>query len=122
MEGLFKQGCFRKHYYSSLSREQCQHVYGSRFHHKINCSPKTGVPTFFKKRLVIMGNRMQKGEDYVEAFSPVPCSTAARVMMSIAAALDLEIHSCDFLQAFIQASWADLPEKVPEFFIRPPSG
>eukprot|EP00961_Rhodomonas_salina_P215343 2908492-Rhodomonas_salina.1 len=42
--------------------------------------------------------------------------------MSMAAALDLEMHCVDFLQAFIQADWAVLPEKAPQFFISPPSG
>jgi len=42
--------------------------------------------------------------------------------MSIAAALDLEMHAIDLSQAFIQASWADLPEKAPQIFIRPPDG
>eukprot|EP00961_Rhodomonas_salina_P254599 3440533-Rhodomonas_salina.1 len=65
---------------------------------------------------------MKQGESYVDAFAPVPRSTAGRVMMSLAAALDLEMHACDLSQAFIQASWADLPEKVPQFFIRPPQG
>eukprot|EP00961_Rhodomonas_salina_P079377 1066685-Rhodomonas_salina.1 len=69
-----------------------------------------------------MGNQMKQGESYVDAFAPVPRSTAGRVMMSLAAALDLEMHACDLSQAFIQASWADLPEKVPQFFIRPPQG
>eukprot|EP00961_Rhodomonas_salina_P187453 2530669-Rhodomonas_salina.1 len=42
--------------------------------------------------------------------------------MSLAAAMNLEMHCVDLSQAFIQASWADLPEAVPQVFIRPPSG
>jgi len=42
--------------------------------------------------------------------------------MSMAAAEDMEMHCVDFTQAFIQASWADLPEDVPQIFIRPPVG
>eukprot|EP00961_Rhodomonas_salina_P105425 1419548-Rhodomonas_salina.1 len=60
-----------------------------------------------------MGNQMKKGEAYVDAFAPVPRSTAGRIMMSIAAAQDLEMHCADFSQAFIQADWASLPEKAP---------
>jgi len=30
----------------------------------------------FKVRLVVMGNNMEKGEDYVDAFAPVPRATA----------------------------------------------
>eukprot|EP00961_Rhodomonas_salina_P076425 1026382-Rhodomonas_salina.1 len=69
-----------------------------------------------------MGNQMKKGESYVDAFAPVPRSTAGRVMMSVAAALNLEMHACNLSQAFIQASWDDLPEKQSQLFIRPPSG
>jgi len=42
--------------------------------------------------------------------------------MSIAAALDLEMHCIDPSQAFIQSSWDDLPEGAQQIFIRPPSG
>eukprot|EP00961_Rhodomonas_salina_P095771 1287924-Rhodomonas_salina.1 len=50
-----------------------------------------------------MGHRMTEGEDYIDASAPVPHSTSARVIISLAAALDLELHSCDLAQAFIQA-------------------
>eukprot|EP00961_Rhodomonas_salina_P071014 953547-Rhodomonas_salina.1 len=69
-----------------------------------------------------MGNQMKKGEAYVDTFAPVPHSTTGRIMMSITAAQDLEMHCINFSQAFIQADWALLPEKVPQFFIRPPTG
>jgi len=42
--------------------------------------------------------------------------------MSMAAAMNLEMHAVDFSQAFIQASWEDLPETAPQIFIRPPAG
>jgi len=32
------------------------------------------------------------------------------------------MHCVDLSQAFIQASWDDLPEKAQQIFIRPPSG
>eukprot|EP00961_Rhodomonas_salina_P097027 1305269-Rhodomonas_salina.1 len=32
------------------------------------------------------------------------------------------MHCVDFSQAFIQADWASLPEKAPQFFIRPSAG
>eukprot|EP00961_Rhodomonas_salina_P258400 3492532-Rhodomonas_salina.2 len=32
------------------------------------------------------------------------------------------MHCVDLSQAFIQASWADLPEAVTQVFIRPPAG
>eukprot|EP00961_Rhodomonas_salina_P118094 1589317-Rhodomonas_salina.1 len=46
---------------------------------------------------------MTEGEDYINVFAPVPHSTSACVIISLAAALDLELHSCNLAQAFIQA-------------------
>eukprot|EP00961_Rhodomonas_salina_P194456 2625271-Rhodomonas_salina.3 len=75
-------------------------------------------------QLVVMGNQMKQGESYMDAFAPVPHSTAGRVMMSLAAALNLKMHCVDhdLSQAFIQALWAYLLEAVPQVFICPPQG
>jgi len=40
---------------------------------------------------------------YNDTFSPTPGITATRTIISIATAEDLELHSVDFTQAFIQA-------------------
>eukprot|EP00961_Rhodomonas_salina_P290263 3922393-Rhodomonas_salina.1 len=64
---------------------------------------------------------MTEGEDYIDAFAPVPHSTSVRVIISLAAALDLELHSCDLAQAFIQAD--SLEGRVNgRIFITPPKG
>jgi len=122
MDGLWRRGCFRKWKLADLTPEQRKHVFGSRFHHKIKRHTKTGIIKSLKIRLVVMGNNMTKGEDFADAFAPVPRSTAGRLLMSMAAAEDLHMHCVDFSQAFIQASWDDLPEDTPQIFIRPPSG
>eukprot|EP00961_Rhodomonas_salina_P159461 2147337-Rhodomonas_salina.1 len=122
MEGLFRRGCFKKHRYQDLTQVQRKNCFGSRFHHKIKRHTTSGKAKSLKTRLVVMGNQMKKGEAYVDAFAPVPRSTAGSILMSMAAALDLEMHCVDFSQAFIQAEWSALPEKAPQFFIRPPSG
>ena len=122
MDGLEARGCFKKHYIKDLSAEQKKHIFNSRFHHKIKRNTKTGQVKSTKIRLVVMGNRMEKGEDFVDAFAPVPRATAARILLSIAAANGYEIHSCDFTQAFIQGEWEALPEAMPQVFIKPPPG
>jgi len=122
MDGLFRRGCFRKWRIADLTAEQRLHIFGSRFHHKIKRHTKTGIIKSLKIRLVVMGNNMTKGEDFTDAFAPVPRSTVGRMLMSMAAAMNLEMHCVDFSQAFIQASWDDLPEDVPQIFIRPPAG
>ena len=64
---------------------------------------------------------MKEGEDYEDAFTPVPHATAGRVVISMAAAEGLFLHCCDLAQAFIQAD--RLPEGVNgRVFIRPPAG
>jgi len=122
MTGLFRRGCFKKHRVSDLTPEQRKHIFGSRFHHKIKRHTKTGIIKSLKIRLVVMGNNMTKGEDFTDAFAPVQRATAGRILMSMAAAMDMEMHCVDFSQAFIQASWDDLPEDIPQIFIRPPVG
>jgi len=99
MSGLKDRGCFKKHFIKDLTAEQRKLVFGSRFHHKIKRNALTGQVKSFKVRLVVMGNNMEKGEDYVDAFAPVPRATAARILLSIAAA-----------------------EEMPQVFIRPPPG
>eukprot|EP00961_Rhodomonas_salina_P018335 246435-Rhodomonas_salina.1 len=64
---------------------------------------------------------MKEGEDYEDALAPVPHATSGRIIISLAAANDLELHSCDLSQAFIQADKLD--EGVNgRIFIRPPQG
>eukprot|EP00961_Rhodomonas_salina_P001491 20481-Rhodomonas_salina.1 len=50
---------------------------------------------------------MKEGEDYVNSFAPVPHTTSGSIVISLAAAMDLELHSCDLAQAFIQADKLD---------------
>eukprot|EP00961_Rhodomonas_salina_P189165 2552265-Rhodomonas_salina.1 len=54
-----------------------------------------------------MGNRMKEGKDYVNSFAPVPHATSGSIVISLAAAMDLELHSCYLAQAFIQAGKLD---------------
>ena len=63
---------------------------------------------------------MEKHVDYDDNFSPTPGITLARIMVSLAAANDLELHSVDIEQAFTQAD--KLPEGVNgRYFINPPT-
>ena len=59
--------------------------------------------------------------DYDDNFSPTPGIALARIMVSLAAANNLELHPVDIEQAFTQA------EKLPEgvngrYFVNPPPG
>eukprot|EP00961_Rhodomonas_salina_P212212 2865345-Rhodomonas_salina.1 len=65
---------------------------------------------------------MEKGDDYIDSFSPVPRAAAMRTIVSAAAAEHMHLHSVDWEQAFIQGDWANLPEDTPAIFIKPPTG
>eukprot|EP00961_Rhodomonas_salina_P010377 139191-Rhodomonas_salina.1 len=105
MDGLWTRGCFKRWRRSDLQTND--RVFGSRFHYNIKRDGATGQITNCKVQLVVMGNRMKEGEDYHDAFAPVPHATSGRIMISLAAALELELHSCDLAQAFIQADKLD---------------
>eukprot|EP00961_Rhodomonas_salina_P218245 2949062-Rhodomonas_salina.1 len=64
---------------------------------------------------------MKEGEDFEDSLAPVPHATSGRIIISLAAANYLELHSCDLSQAFIQADKLD--EGINGcIFIRPPQG
>eukprot|EP00961_Rhodomonas_salina_P300892 3940250-Rhodomonas_salina.2 len=92
MDWLNTKGCFKKWKHQDLAPNNS--VFGSRFHYHIKRDAKTEHITNCKVRLVVMGHRMtaSEGEDYIDAFAPVPHSTSARVIISLAAALNLELH------------------------------
>jgi hypothetical protein len=64
---------------------------------------------------------MEKGKDYDQNFSPTPGIAIARIITSIAAANDLELHYIDIEQTFLQAD--KLIDGVNgRVFINPPPG
>ncbi|KAI9180050.1 hypothetical protein LWI28_000646 [Acer negundo] len=72
----------------------------------------------FKARLVVKGYTQKEGIDYEETFSPVAMLKSIRILLSIAASLDLEIWQMDVKTAFLNGS---LDESIymmqPEGFI-----
>eukprot|EP00961_Rhodomonas_salina_P111700 1502928-Rhodomonas_salina.1 len=122
MTCLMSRGCFRKWQMRDLTPEQRKCVYCSRFHHKIKLNTSTGVTKSLKTHLVVMGNQMKKGEAYVDAFAPVPLSTAGRIMMSIAAAQDLEMHCIDFSRLSSRPTGPHCPKRHLSSSFDPPLG
>ena len=117
--GLWQRKCFKVWKRADLARND--RIFTSRYVYKLKRDAITGKVSRFKARLIVQGFKMQQDVDYNDTFSPTPGSTATRVVVSIATAEDMELHSVDFTQAFIQAD--RLPEGVNgRFFVTPPPG
>jgi len=117
--GLWDKGVFKRWNKSDLLKND--RVFTSRYVYKLKRNAKTGAAYRFKARLIVRGFEMVKGLDYEDTFPPTPGISIARLMVSIAAANDLELHSVDIEQAFTQA------DKLKEgangrYFITPPPG
>ena len=118
-KGLWERGCFKKWKRSDLLPND--RVFTSRYHYKIKRDPKTLKISKFKVRLVVQGHRMKESVDYVDAFAPVPHATVMRLLMALAIGYDMEMHSIDMTQAFIQAD--RIEEGVNgRVFVTPPPG
>ena len=76
----------------------------------------SGNPTVYKARLTPRGYEQISGLDYTETFSPVSRHTSLRVILSLAATNDLELHHMDVNNAFPNA---DLQEEI---YMNPPDG
>ncbi|CAI7900891.1 unnamed protein product [Closterium sp. NIES-54] len=63
-----------------------------------------GSPPVFKARYVARGFSQRQGVDYFQTFSPTLKMTTLRVLLHVAAQRDYELHSLDFITAFLQGS------------------
>ncbi|KAD3336335.1 hypothetical protein E3N88_31854 [Mikania micrantha] len=74
----------------------------------------------YKARLVIKGFRQKEGVDYFDTYSPVTRITSIRLVLTIAALRNLEVHQMDVKTAFLNG---DLEEEIymeqPEGFSAP---
>jgi hypothetical protein len=62
-----------------------------------------GEPVVYKSRLVPLGCNQIEGKDYIDTYAPVSKYTSFRVLMSIAAVENLEVHQMDVHNAFPNA-------------------
>jgi len=104
--GVWEKGVLKKWNRKDLLPND--RVVTSRYVYKIKRNAKTGAQIQayrFKARLIVRGFEMEKHVDYDDNFSPTPgiqCALA-RIMVPLAAANNLELHSVDIEQALTQA-------------------
>ena len=63
----------------------------------------------YKARLVIKGYRQKEGLDYFDTYYPVTRITSIKMILSIAALRNLEVHQMDVKTAFLNG---DLEEEI----------
>ncbi|CAI7873282.1 unnamed protein product [Closterium sp. NIES-54] len=75
-----------------------------------------GSPPVFKARYLARGFSHREGVDFFQTFSPTPKMTTIRVLLHVATQRDYELHSLDFITAFLQGSLHE------EIWLRRPPG
>ncbi|GJY52364.1 retrotransposon protein, putative, ty1-copia subclass [Tanacetum coccineum] len=79
-----------------------------------------GTINKYKARLVIKGFGQREGLDYFDTYSLVTRTTSVRMILAIAALINLKIHQIDMKKAFLNG---DLEEEIymnqPEGFMAP---
>ena len=90
---------------------RCRWVYKYKRDH-------TGNVVRYKARLVIQGFGQKFGIDFFDTFAPVARMSSIRLVLAIAAVLDLILHQLDIVTAFLEA---DVEEVIimsqPEGFV-----
>jgi hypothetical protein len=64
---------------------------------------------------------MEKGKDYLQNFSPTPGIVIAHIITSMTVVNDLEVHSIDIEQVFLQNDKL-MEGVIDQYFINPPPG
>jgi transposase InsO family protein len=85
-----------------VPRTPDMHVIKNRWVFKLK-RDHTGRVVRFKARLVVLGFAQAFGIDYFETFAPVAKFGSIRLLLALAAILNLELHQLDVDTAFLQA-------------------
>jgi Reverse transcriptase (RNA-dependent DNA polymerase)/Retrotransposon gag protein/Integrase core domain/Chromo (CHRromatin Organisation MOdifier) domain/GAG-pre-integrase domain len=94
--------------WSIIARPNCRSLVGCMWIFKRKYNPDGSIARY-KARLVAKGYTQRYGIDYEETYAPVAKSTSIRVVLSIGAVLNLEIHQMDVKTAFLNG---DLDEEI----------
>ena len=78
------------------------HILSPKWVYAVKYNPDGSVARF-KARLVAKGYNQIEGLDYDEVFSPTLSLQNTRLLLNIALQFDLEMHTCDFSTAYLNA-------------------
>ena len=100
----------------SSDSEKFENAVGSKWVFDLKTNKK-GEILRYKARLVAQGFTQVEGVDYKETYAPVASRTTLRMVMSLAAQMDLELEHMDVCTAFLNAK---LPEGEQMYMKVPP--
>ena len=101
---------------SLVDASQHHRIIGSMWVFKILYDQKTREIDLFKAKLVGRGYSQQYGVNYDETYAPVACFTSLRVLIEIAAHLDLDLEHIDITTAYLYGN------VDAEIYMRQPPG
>ena len=102
------QCLIRNKTWSLVPRKNSMHVLPCKYVFRV----KNGGP---KARLVALGCRQLYGIDYLETFAPVVKFSTIRVLLALAASMDLECEQMDVVTAFLNGDLnEDIYMEIPE--------
>ena len=101
--------------YKLVSRNTDQNVIGCKWVYKIKYNADGSI-NCYKARLVALGYRQKQGIDYDDVFAPVARFASLRLLLTIAASLDLDLHHMDVKTAFLNS------HTTSNIFMSPPPG
>ena len=111
MKSLYKNNTFKL-----VERPKGRKVLKNKWVYKIKQEDGNPKPRY-KARLVVKGFGQKQGVDYDEIFSPVVKMTSIRVILGLAATMDLEIEQLDVKTAFLHGELEeDVYMEQPEGF------
>ncbi|KAJ4718977.1 Retrovirus-related Pol polyprotein from transposon TNT 1-94 [Melia azedarach] len=91
---------YENHTFELVKLPKDKRALKNKWVYRIKQEEYTSQPRY-KARLVVKGFSQRKGVDFDEIFSPVVKMSSIRVVLSIAASLDLEIEQMDVKTAFL---------------------
>jgi ATP-binding cassette subfamily B (MDR/TAP) protein 1 len=106
---------YKNHTYELVKLPKGKKVLKNKWVYRIKQEEHTSHPRY-KARLVVKGFSQRKGIDFGKIFSPVVKMTSIRMILGMAASLNLEVEQMDVKTAFLHG------ELEEEIYIEQPEG